>query len=163
MKRTRSAILAALTCLALAGATSASADEADAMETYIGIIGELKSNVDPKDYEGIQEEIDATRDGSGAAGLCAGIRRGRLGLEAGWMLERSTRWKETTRTATGTETEHEAEVRNGGPYLAAVVDVLQIREASLYVKGGVARGNRWEAKKDGTKTGSGESGALLQT
>ena len=50
------------------------------METYFGIIGEFKSDVDPKDYDGIQEEIHATRDGSGAAGLYAGVRRGRLGV-----------------------------------------------------------------------------------
>lgn len=34
----------------------------------------------------IAPEFTTRRDGSGAGGVYAGVRRGRLGLEGGWMI-----------------------------------------------------------------------------
>ena len=168
MELTRNAVLPALACLALTGPAAVTAEDSPPMELYVGLAGEFASaGLDPADYAGFPPLIDGRRDSSGAAGLYVGVRRGRLGLEAGWMFDQSVSWREAEAGLGGTETVHTAEVRSGGPYLAGLVEVLSFAEASVFVKGGVARGQRssWRTV-DGERllaSGRGGGGAILLT
>ena len=159
MEFKRKVVLPALACLAFTAPAAFAADASGPMEVYVGLAGELGSDVDPGDYAGIPSSIQGSRDASGAAGLYAGVRRGRLGLEVGWMFERSVRWRETVTGAVGPDTLHEATVRLGGPYLAAALDVVSFTDAAIFVKGGVARGScwQWRSVQDDRVVASGRS------
>ena len=123
----------------------------------------MHSDIDPNDYEHVAREFTTKRDESGAAGVYAGVRRGRLGLEAGWMFEKSTKWTKTETEAIGIETLHSAEVEAGGPYVNVSYDVLALSDARFCVKGGLTQGNRWETRIDGVRTASGGSSTIATT
>ena len=144
MKLTRNVVLPTLACLALTGPAAVVAGDSRPMELYVGLAGEFATpEVDPRDYAAMPAPIDARQEPSGAAGLYAGVRRGRLGLEVGWMFGQPARWRETEAAGAGVERVHTGEWRAGGPYLAGLVEVASFAQASVYVKGGVARGERW--------------------
>ena len=185
MKHFNTMMIAALAAAALATPANAETN----FTPYIGFAAEMRSDIDPNDYEHVAREFTTRRDGSGAAGIYAGVRRGRLGLEGGWMFEKTTRWQKTTDAmgeilhrsqcprpsrANGPHC-HSAEIDTGGPYVVATFDVLAISEAHLYLKGGLTRANRWkttigEWESVGTEllrhdqtTGSGGSGTIATT
>lgn len=161
MKRFHTTMISAVV---LAGSMLTTPAKAESSFTpYIGLAAELHSGVDPRDYEQIAGEFTDRRDGSGAAGVYAGVRRGRLGLEAGWMFKKTTRWSKTETDAMGVETLYNAEVEAGGPYANVSYDVLAVSDARFYLKGGIAQGNHWETRLDGRRTASGGSSAIATT
>ena len=161
MKHIDTTMVAAFALTSAMVTTSANA-ETD-FTPYIGFAAEMRSDIDPNDYKHVARKFTTRRDGSGAAGVYVGVRRGRLGLEGGWMFEKTTRWSNTETDAMGRETIHRAEIEAGGPYIAATVDVLAVSDAQVYLKGGLARGNRWKTTLDDQTTGSGGSGTITTT
>ena len=161
MRHVRATALLALACLALAGTAAAEAPANTSF--YVGLAADVAgSGIDPRDYDGIAEEIVTTLDGDGAAALYLGVRRGHLALEAGWFLRDVTaRWQEPDSPGPG-DTVHVAEVETGGPFVAGLIDVYSLKGAldgiHLYAKGGVERAHRWVARRDGAVTASGGSG-----
>ena len=151
---------------ALAGACAggpATAEEARTRGAYVGFTAELRSDIDPGDYEHIARDFTARRDGSGATGFYLGRRWGRFALEGGWTFGRKTRWTKTTTSATGVNTVHAAEIESGGQYIAAIIDVAAVKQARLYVKGGLAGGNSWRTSRNAKTTGSGCGSTIATT
>ena len=157
----RSAALSALAGLALAGTAAAEAPARTSF--YFGLAADVAgSELDPRDYDGVAEEIEGARDGTGAAALYLGVRRGRHALEAGWIFGDVTpRWQEPDSPGPG-DTVHVAELKTGGPFVAGLMDVYspqgRLRGLHLYAKGGVERAHRWVARRDGAVTARGGSG-----
>ena len=159
--RLRSTALSALAGLALAG--TAAAGEPGKTSFYVGLAADVAgSELDPRDYDGVAEEIAGALDGTGAAALYLGVRRGRHAIEAGWIFGDVTpRWQEPASPGPG-DTVHVAELETGGPFVAGLMDVYSFEGAldglHLYAKAGVERAHRWVARRDGAVTARGGSG-----
>lgn len=149
------------TVLALAGAVVAMPANAESgFSPYIGLAAELWPDVDPREYEGPAQQFNEKRSDAVAVGAHAGIRYGRVGLEGGWMLEKTVRWTKTVQDENRRQRRHEAEVTRGGPYAAVTFDVVSGPSAHVYIKGGLSQGERWAARVDGETEASGRSGAV---
>ena len=149
------AITIAITILTTAAKAESS------LTPYIGVTAEMRSDADPRDHEGVRREFNEQRGDYGTAGVYAGIRYGRIGFEGGWMLKKTVRWTKIVRKRNNVEIKHEAEVERGGSYVAATFDVISGASASVYIKGGLARGNQWITRLNGETTGTGDLGTVV--